>query len=259
MLREHLTQSHDGASRRVELIDRHVRWIHHTILGRRPQRILDLGCGPGLYTQRLAALGHECTGVDVGPAAVEYARSAAPSIKPAPEYIHGDVLSVPLGGPFDFAMMVHGEFNVFSRDQASALLRRVSAAMTPEGTLLLEVHRYSAVEAIGRRGQRWLPAASGLFSDAPHLRLDESRWDADAAQAVALNWIIDTETRLVERYATRTQAYTDDDYAKLLRHAGLSSELRTYPSLTGDGTDPVYLVLTARKQRRPVAVRSARL
>ena len=33
MLREHLSQQHDAASRRVEIIDRQVAWIHHALYG----------------------------------------------------------------------------------------------------------------------------------------------------------------------------------------------------------------------------------
>ena len=72
MLREHLTQDHDMASRRAELIDRHVAWIHQELLGGQPSRVLDLGCGPGLYSSRLARLGHTCTGVDYSPASIAY-------------------------------------------------------------------------------------------------------------------------------------------------------------------------------------------
>ena len=61
MLREHLSQQNDAASRRTGRIDAHTTWIHAE-LGGQPARILDLGCGPGLYTQRLARLGHHCTG-----------------------------------------------------------------------------------------------------------------------------------------------------------------------------------------------------
>src|SRR3712207_6228310 len=63
MLAEHLSQAHDRASRRAKTIATHVDWIHRIVLLGRPARILDLGCGPGLYTSRLAALGHECAGI----------------------------------------------------------------------------------------------------------------------------------------------------------------------------------------------------
>ena len=46
MLREHLTQSHDLASRRSEKINEQVDWIHREILSAKPTEILDLCCGP---------------------------------------------------------------------------------------------------------------------------------------------------------------------------------------------------------------------
>ena len=40
MLKEHLTQRHDHASRRFETIDRQVNWIQEEVLARSPTRIL---------------------------------------------------------------------------------------------------------------------------------------------------------------------------------------------------------------------------
>ena len=77
MLREHLSQEHDLASRRSQIIDRQVDWLHRDVLGGRPGRILDLACGPGLYAHRLARLGHAVVGIDFGPAAIQYGREVA--------------------------------------------------------------------------------------------------------------------------------------------------------------------------------------
>ena len=74
MLREHLSQEHDAASRRTPQIDQGVAWIHATVLHGQPSSILDLGCGPGFYTHRFVNLGHTCVGIDFGPASIEYAR-----------------------------------------------------------------------------------------------------------------------------------------------------------------------------------------
>ena len=74
MLREHLSQAHDAASRRAIIIDEHVDWIQREVLLNRSSRVLDLGCGPGLYSSRLAQRGHTCMGIDFGPASIEYAR-----------------------------------------------------------------------------------------------------------------------------------------------------------------------------------------
>ena len=61
MLDQHLSQEHDRASRPYDVIDRHIEWIHGALLKGESARILDLCCGPGLYTSRLAARGHEVT------------------------------------------------------------------------------------------------------------------------------------------------------------------------------------------------------
>ena len=74
MLVEHLAQEHDLASRRTEWMDKQVAWIHDHLLGREPARLLDLGCGPGFYSHRLAARGHHFRGIDFGPASIEYAQ-----------------------------------------------------------------------------------------------------------------------------------------------------------------------------------------
>lgn len=77
MLREHLDQRHDHASRRIETVDTHVEWLFETVLAGRPGSVLDLGCGPGLYTGRPAERGCSCLGVDISSASIEQARRGA--------------------------------------------------------------------------------------------------------------------------------------------------------------------------------------
>ena len=77
MLQEHLSQAHDAASRRFNVIDRQVEWIQASILTNQPSDILDLGCGPGFYAERLARLGHTIHGIDYSPASIQYATQTA--------------------------------------------------------------------------------------------------------------------------------------------------------------------------------------
>lgn len=244
MLREHLSQSHDGASRRIETIDDHVRWIHERVLQRRPQRVLDLGCGPGLYTQRLAALGHTCTGIDIAPASIEHAREHAVGDREL--YAVGDVTDEPFEGEYDLIMMVHGEFNVLGRADAASIVERAAASLAGGGSLLLEVHPHHAVRAIGLRPRAWSAMQAGLFGDSPHLRLDESRWEESTNTAFNLHWIFDGESGQVERHGTATHAYDDKEYVSLLNDSGLA-RIETYPTLDGETPDGNYLVLVASR------------
>ena len=138
MLREHLSQAHDAASRRSSTIDAHVAWIHAHLLGARSTRVPDLGCGPGLYTSRLAALGHSCTGVDFSPASIAHARRLAQRGGQRCEYVEGDLRTVELGRDYAFAMLIFGELNAFRAEDARAILERARAALVPGGRLLLE-------------------------------------------------------------------------------------------------------------------------
>src|SRR6202035_4019365 len=101
LLREHLDQSHDGASRRRAVISGHLRRLR-TLLPPAPARILDAGCGPGLYAVPLAASGHQVTGVDVSAPALQHARALAreKALRGAARFVRGDLrdVALPAGG-----------------------------------------------------------------------------------------------------------------------------------------------------------------
>jgi len=64
LLELHLSQNTDEASRKREAIDATVRWIESYCEGS-PKKILDLGCGPGLYCERPPGHGHHETRGDL--------------------------------------------------------------------------------------------------------------------------------------------------------------------------------------------------
>lgn len=121
MLRNHLAQDHDWASRRFAIIEQHIAYIDRLLPGER-SRILDLGCGPGLYTHGLAKLGHQCTGVDFSPASIRYAKVAAASESLSVRYELADVREFAPPGDFDLVMMLFGELNVFRENEARRLI-----------------------------------------------------------------------------------------------------------------------------------------
>lgn len=235
MLAEHLSQEHDRASRRLETIDRHVAWIHETVLGSAPSRILDLGCGPGLYTQRLAALGHACVGIDVSPASIRHARSRAEGDGLACEYRLEDLRKAEFGAGFDLVLLVFGELNTFPPREAGRILARARRATSPSGRLLLEVHDERHVRAIGVRPPTWFTAARSLFAEEPHLCLAERAWHADARAATEEFLVVSLRSGEVARVVSTTQAYSEDEYRAILREAGLA-EIERFPSLDGGST-----------------------
>jgi SAM-dependent methyltransferase len=227
VLHEHLSQAHDTASRRTHLIKRHVAWIHRWLLHSQPGSVLDLGCGPGLYSQRLAELGHRCTGIDFSPAAIDYAQEQARQAGLPCDYRRGDLRTADFGvagsgAGYDLAMFLFGEFNTLRPEHAAALLAKVAAALRPGGTFLLEAHSHLAVMAIGREPRLWTAEMSDPFSDQPHLCLRQSAWWPADGVATRRYSIVDAATASVTEYTQSVQAYTRDGYAELLRQAGFT-------------------------------------
>ena len=253
MLSEHLTQNHNLASRQFDIIDRQVTWIHEEVLGGTPTRILELTCGPGLYTSRLAGLGHECVGIDYAPEPIRYAQETASREGLACTYRLEDVREAEYGNGYGLVMMIFGQFNVFRRSEARSILEKAFSALVPDGRLLIEPQRFDTVENGGRAGSSWYSCGEGggLFSDRPHLCLSESFWDPEGQAATQRFFIVDAETGEVTHHALTNEAYTDEQFQVLLAQAGFG-DIRFYPSLVGveveEASQAANTVVVGRKE-----------
>ncbi len=249
MLAEHLSQDHDLASRKEETIDDQVAWIFSEVLGSKPARLLDLACGPGLYTSRLAGLGCECVGIDFSPASIQHARETAPSGTPACTYHHADVRDGQFGRDFDLVMMLYGQLNVFPRARGLEILTNAHQALKPGGSLLLEIQTPEQLRRGGEAGPSWYSAQSGLFSAEPHLVLQESFWDEESGASTMRFSAIDGATGHVSTYALSNEAYTPQQLTDHLSAAGFTDAQR-FPSLRGDAdnTDQSLPAIVARKR-----------
>ena len=135
MLSFHLNQETDLASRKLETVDSVVSWLDSQ-LGLSGKHVCDLGCGPGLYTERFAAGGAVVTGVDFSAHSLEYAKSRA---KETIRYIHADYLSDDLPVGFDLLTLIYCDLCVLSPRQRKTLLSRMKEMLNPNGQIVLDV------------------------------------------------------------------------------------------------------------------------
>ena len=233
MLNEHLSQDHDMASRRSEWIDKQVAWIHEHLLCAKPSRILDLGCGPGLYSHRLARLGHDCRGIDFGPASIEYALQHRPD-ESACDFMLGDIRQMEFGGPYDLVMLLFGEMNVFSPAEVRQILRKACASCQPRGQLIVEASAPASVKALGTAEASEYECKSGLFSDRPHRCRTENQWLANERVAIQTFTITKPGNGQSQLYRSTTKAWSDDELLGMLTEAGFAtaSQCEAWPSNT---------------------------
>jgi SAM-dependent methyltransferase len=225
MLVEHLRQDSELASRPAKWIDRQAAWIHDHVLEGKPSRILDLGCGPGLYLHRLVMMGHRGRGIDFGPASIEYARRHNPDESRC-GFILGDIRQVAFGGPYDLVMILYGELNVFSPTEVTAILRGVRASLASHGRLIVEVQTPEAVECMGRGGPSEQQYESGLFSDRPHRCHTGNQWLPEKKTAIQTFSVTEAGGGRTREYRSTTKAWADEELTELLGGAGLHEAVR---------------------------------
>lgn len=114
-----------------------LRWM--TEVGRNDLQIIDIGCGTGWMSERLAPFGH-VTATDLADEVLQRARARSPHV----EFISGDFMQLPLP-PGSFAVAVSLEVLSHVVDQ-QAFMRRVADLLRPGGYLMLATQNRYVLE-----------------------------------------------------------------------------------------------------------------
>lgn len=78
MLAAHLDPGTPPASRPPKVVEASVAWIVDRLGLQSGDRLLDLGCGPGLYARRFASRRIRVTGIDISAGPIEHAKAHDP-------------------------------------------------------------------------------------------------------------------------------------------------------------------------------------
>jgi SAM-dependent methyltransferase len=104
----------------------------------RGSRILDVPCGHGRISRRLAAAGMDVTGIDLTSAYVEEAR-ADPRLRPGGvTYLEGDIRSLPVEGPFDGVVCWLNSFGYHDDADCHRVLAEFHRVLRPGGKVAID-------------------------------------------------------------------------------------------------------------------------
>jgi SAM-dependent methyltransferase len=144
MLSFHLNEAIDVSSRNAEFINRSVEWIASKFKINMDFKIADFGCGPGLYTARLAKLGANVTGIDFSRRSIEYAKGVAAREQLNIRYVNQNYLEFETDERFNLVLMIMCDFCALSPAQRKELLSKFHKILKPSGSVLLDVYSISA-------------------------------------------------------------------------------------------------------------------
>ena len=140
MLEYHLNNEIDAASRNILFIDKSVDWIIEHFNLNKNSKVIDFGCGPGLYTIRFARNGIDTTGIDFSSRSINYAKHAAEKENLDIKYINSNYLEIKTDEKYDLAIMIMCDYCALSTGQRGVLLKKFKEILKPEGQIFLDVY-----------------------------------------------------------------------------------------------------------------------
>lgn len=217
MLATHLDPDDDLATRKPGFVKKSADWIASLAGGR--GRLLDLGCGPGIYAEMFAERGFSVKGLDLSPRSIAYAKSSAEEKGFNIEYVCGNYLETGFGGPYDVITLIYCDFGVLKGEDRKALLKKVRDALVPGGTFIFDA--LTPVQYEGREeNTNWSYCSGGFWSEKPYaclysfLRYDECRTYCDKFVII--------EDGGVRRFNIWNHAFTPQELREDLRSAGFA-------------------------------------
>ena len=187
MLEAHLNPDWDAASRPHNIIDCSVKWLSSVIPAK--SKILDIGCGPGLYTKRLSDMGYNVTGMDYSKRSIAYAKSQDSKT----DYIYQNYLELDYNSLFDAVTLIYCDYPALIPHEQKILLEKVYKALKPGGLFILDVNTDKYFAKKSDRTSWSLCDNGGYWSAEPYLCLDST-------------YLYENNTVAVDQYAVITNS-----------------------------------------------------
>jgi len=208
-----------------------------------PQRVLDLACGTGNVTERLAAAGYAVTGVDIAPDMITEARRKAESLGLPIVYHVQDAAELSLPGQtFDLCVSLFDSLNYITEPERLAqAIQQVAQHLTPGGLFIFDLNTEFAL--------------MNHFFDQDNLGTDERLlydWDSAYFPETRLCrvwmrfWVRETEgNRRAFEEVHWQYAYRIEEIQAMLQTAGFT-EIAVYQAYTlrrpGRAADRVFYI-----------------
>ena len=232
LLNIHLNPEIDLASRKQESIHATADWILQSQPKNRKLKILDLGCGPGLYAEFFAQRGHDVTGVDLSVNSINYAKKEAQKKDMNISYINANYLELAMPAhSFDLITLIFTDFGVLSPKEREVLLSFVHHTLNKGGLFIFDVLRDNNM-AVKVSPKTWEASTGGFWSPLPYLALSESFLYQDDKIILYQHFIIEEEQTKVYRFWTHY--FSPNDIENILSKHGFSG-INSYDNILPEG------------------------
>ncbi|MCP3875686.1 MAG: class I SAM-dependent methyltransferase [Desulfobacteraceae bacterium] len=207
LLDVHINPDLDLASRKKKTIEKTVKWILNKA-GKSKLNILDLGCGPGLYSQLLAKKGHQVTGVDFSKNSIIHATKTAKENNLDIEYRQQNYLDLEDQGKYDLVILIFTDFGVLVPDDRAVLLSNIHRALKPGGSFLFDVlnENWPAQKSVDKT---WEISEKDFWREKPYLLLSDTISYPENKVILSQHCVIDEDNCKIYRFWTHFFSHVD--------------------------------------------------
>lgn len=233
LLELHTNPDHDMASRSRAKIEKITQWILEKS-NKTGMKILDLGCGPGLYAESFAAKRHAVTGVDFSENSIRYAIQQSKEKKLNIEYLHQNYLKLDFEDRFDLVIMIYLDFCALLPEERDKVLEIICKALKKGGLFIFDVINGNHIEE-KVIPQSWEVRESGFWKNTPYIVLNNG-YHYMEARVWANHHIVIGENDALDTYIFWNHYYEKDELVPILESVGFT-DIRNYENVLPPSED----------------------
>ena len=230
MLAAHLNPELESATRKYSFIEKSVNWIKEITAGGNGKKLLDLGCGPGIYAELFAEKGFDVTGIDISGRSIDYAKENTIKKESNIKYYKKSYLDMEYTEEFDVITLIYCDFGVLNPAEREKLLKKIYKALKPGGILIFDVFSEKEYQ-MKEENTNWSYNNGGYWSENPYVCLYSFRRYDETATFLEQYVIIEEEN--IKCYNLWNHAFSTEELREDLEKAGFD-KYEFYNNVSGE-------------------------
>lgn len=195
-----------------DITDSEVNFLINEASIPQQSHILDLCCGTGRHSIRLAELGYNVVGLDIGSDFLKIAGKKSLRKGLSIEWINGDMRDIPFENRFDLVFIMFGSWGFFEEDhQNYAVFKAVYKALKMNGHFILDFFNRDWI-LNHFQPKYWVERKTGYFLEKRHFDNSKGRLNTE-------NLFIKRDGKVL-RWEISIRAFILQEIIKSLDHEG---------------------------------------
>lgn len=230
MLDAHLNPNWDAATRKPAFIEKAATWLTEVAPVTSHERLLDIGCGPGLYAERFRDRGYQVTGVDFSKRSINYAKEQTQKNNSGITYHYQNYLEIDYHNEFELVTLIYCDYGVLSHENRRTLLSKLLNALNDGGKFVFDV--FTPKQYVGRKDytEWYMQPKGGFWNAQPHVAL-ENHVKYDEYLRLEQTIVLE-DTGNIHVYNIWDYCFTPEMIREEILNAGFS-QVEIYADITG--------------------------